>query len=620
MRNPVIVCFALLASLLGCTKPQAPQPPAARIVAVEPKTVEAMLEKRVTPAFVPGEVVVKMKPARAGALRVMPSTELKRLNLETKQDTTSGGEIVYRLAPTMMKTLSAKEAGDRTLAAAKSLAARPDVEYAQPNYIFQVTATPNDSAYSKQWHYFDNGSGGGQAPGGINLPTVWNTNKGSSSVVVAVIDTGILPGHEDISGSPNLVSGYDMISDSGTANDGDGRDADASDPGDAISANECYPGSPELPSSWHGTHVAGTIGVGKTNNSLGVAGINWHVKLQPVRVLGKCGGTMVDINDAIRWAAGLPVPGAPNNPTPAKVINMSLGGASPCSASPATQRAINDAIGQGVTVVVAAGNESSDASGFIPASCNGVITVAASDRRGFLATRYSNFGARVDIMAPGGDVRQDSDNDGNPDGVLSMVDGGYAFYNGTSMAAPHTAGVAALLLAQDGTRTPAQILSLLKAGALPRSATECPKPCGAGLLNANVGGTQPPTPPGGVELTLAPTAVTVETGKTAEVIATVKRGGAPDANKTVTFLSSNPLVATVTPASATTDASGMAKATLTGVVPGDATLTVESQGVSKTAAIKVPVKMAALSLPLVTLLLVVMFLAYAWRARRRPGT
>lgn len=618
MRNPVIVCFALLAILLGCTRPQTPQPPAARIVAVEPKTVEAMLEKRVTPAFVPGEVVVKMKPAAAGALRVMPSTELKRLNLETRQDTTSGGEIVYRLAPTMLKSLSAKEAGDRTLAAAKSLAARPDVEYAQPNYIFQVTATPNDSAYSKQWHYFDNGSGAGQAPGGINLPTTWNTNKGSSAVVVAVIDTGILPGHEDISGSPNLVNGYDLISDPDTANDGDGRDADATDPGDAISANECFPGSPALPSSWHGTHVAGTIGVGKTNNSLGVAGINWHVKVQPVRVLGKCGGTMVDINDAIRWAAGLPVPGVPNNSTPAKVINMSLGGAAPCSASPATQSAINDAIAKGVTVVVAAGNESSDASGFIPASCNGVITVAASDRRGFLATRYSNFGARVDIMAPGGDTRQDSDNDGNPDGVLSMVDGGYAFYNGTSMAAPHTAGVAALLLAQDGTRTPAQVLSLLKANALPRSATECPKPCGAGLLNAIVkdGGPQPP----GVELTLSTTAVTVETGKTAEVIATVKRGGAADAGKTVTFLSSNPLVATVAPASATTDASGMAKTTLTGVVPGDATLTVESQGVSKTAAIKVPVKMPGVSLPVVTLLLVAAFLAYAWRGRRRPGT
>jgi serine protease len=615
MRIALIAGLALLASLAGCTRPQSPQPPAAKVVAVDPKTVEAMLEKRVTPAFVPGEVVVKMKPAAApGALRVMPSAELKRLDLETKQALTSGGETVYRLAPATMRTLSARDAGDRTLAAAKSLGARPDVEYAQPNYLFRITATPNDSGYLKQWHYFDNGSGAGQAPGGINLPMTWDTNKGSSAVVVAVIDTGILPGHEDISGSPNLVSGYDMISDPSIANDGDGRDADATDPGDAVAANECFPGSPALPASWHGTHVAGTVGVGKTNNSLGVAGVNWFVKVQPVRVLGKCGGTMVDINDAIRWAAGLPVPGVPNNPTPARVINMSLGGSSPCSASPATQSAINDAVARGVTVVVAAGNDAADASGFVPASCNGVIAVAASDRRGFLATRYSNFGARVAIMAPGGDVRQDSDNDGNPDGVLSMVEGGYAFYNGTSMASPHTAGVAALLLAQDGARSPSDVLNLLKANALPRSAAECPQPCGAGLLNANVtGGPQPPA----IELALTPAEVTVEIGKAAEIVASVKRSGAADPNKTVTFLSSNPLVATVTPASATTDASGTAKATVTGVAPGDATLTVESQGASKAAAIRVPVRLAALSLPVATLLLLGALLAYAWRTRRR---
>ncbi len=618
MHKIPLTTLVVLASLIGCTRPQTPAPPPARIVAIDAATVEAMLEKRVRPAFVPGEVVVKMKPTPAGTLRAMPSTELKRLNLEAKQDRTSGGEIVYRLDPNMLRTLSAKEAGDRTLAAVKSLRARADVEYAQPNYLFQVTATPNDTGFPKQWHYFDNGSGAGQAPGGINLPTVWNTNQGSSAVVVAVIDTGILPGHEDISGSPNLVAGYDMISDAGTANDGDGRDADATDAGDAIAANECYPGSPALPSSWHGTHVAGTIGVGKTNNGVGVAGVNWHVKVQPVRVLGKCGGTMVDINDAIRWAAGLPVPGVPANPTPAKVINMSLGGGAPCSASPATQSAINDALAKGVTVVVAAGNESADASGFIPASCNGVITVAASDRRGVLATRYSNFGARIDIMAPGGDTRQDSDNDGNPDGVLSMVDGGYAYYNGTSMAAPHTAGVVALLLAQDGTRTPAQILGLLKANALPRSATECPKPCGAGLLNAKVDGSGGQPPGGVVELTVTPASVTVEAGKSAEITATVRRAGAADAGKTVTFVSTNPLVATVTPASATTDASGAAKATVGGLAPGDVTLTVESQGVSKSVAIKVPVKMPAVPLLLVTALLLAAVAAYAWRLRRRP--
>ncbi len=613
MKERLAVAVGLTMALAGCPAPESPKPPTARIVAVEPGTVEALLEKRLTPRHVAGQVVVKMRRAATGeALRVMPSADLRRLELETVRERTSGGEVVYRLAPARLRSLSAKEASDRTLALAAILRARPDVEYAQPNYVFQVAVVPNDTGYPKQWHYFDNGTGAGQAPGGINLPLAWNAGQGSSSVVVAVIDTGILPGHEDVAGSPNLVAGHDMIGEPDIANDGDGRDADPTDPGDAIAANECYPGSPALPSSWHGTHVAGTIGVGKTNNGLGVAGVNWRVKVQPVRVLGKCGGTMVDIHDAIRWAAGLPVPGVPDNPTPARVINMSLGAAAPCSASPATQSAIDDAVARGVTVVVAAGNESSDASGFLPASCRGVITVAAGDRRGFLATRYSNFGARVDILAPGGDVRQDSDGDGNPDGVLSLVKDGYAFYNGTSMASPHVAGVAALLLARDGTRTPAQILSLLKAKALPRTAAQCPQPCGAGLLDANVGGEVPPP----VELALAPGQLTLQPGASGEVTATVRRGGAADPGKTVTFLSSNGLVATVAPPSTTTDASGVARASVTGVAAGSATVQVESQGASGSVAITVARPVPAVSLPLAALLVLAGMGAYAWRARR----
>lgn len=613
MRKILFLFLFAAIALPACAQQSLPQSTPLKTVAMEPQAVEKLLEKRLTLNYVPGEVVVKMKPA--AALRVMSSTELKRLNLEIKREQTSGNEIVYRLPPAMLSTLTKKDAGDRTLAAVKNLKARPDVEYAQPNYIFQITATPNDSGYPKQWHYFDNGSGANQAPGGINLPTAWDTNKGSAAVVVAVIDTGILPNHEDISGSSNLVNGYDMISDPSIGNDGDGRDATATDPGDAIAANECYPGSPAQPNSWHGTHVAGTIGVGRTNNSLGVAGINWNVKVQPVRVLGKCGGTMVDINDAIRWAAGLPVPGVPNNPTPARVINMSLGGASPCSASPATQAAINDALAKGTTVVVAAGNESSDAAGFIPASCNGVITVAASDRRGYLATRYSNFGARVDIMAPGGDVRQDSDNDGNPDGVLSMVDGGYAYYNGTSMAAPHTAGVAALLLAEDSTRTPDQVRNLLKARAMTRTATQCPKPCGAGLLNAAA--TQPVPPAPGVAISLSPPALNIKAGMNAEISATVLRNGAADSGKNVAFVSSNTAVFSVAPASTTTDTNGVAKAIITSVAAGEATVQADSQGVRATAAVKVtPKKVPALPLPFIGVLLLAALLLYAWRARR----
>lgn len=226
--------------------------------------------------------------------------------------------------------------------------------------------------------------------------------------------------------------------------------------------------------------------MGTSNNGVGVAGINWQVSVEPVRVLGKCGGTTADINDAIRWAAGLAVPGVPTNPRPAQVINLSLGTPPgvPCSQSPATQAAINDAVEAGTAVVAAAGNDAADASQVVPASCENVITVAASDERGFLVTRYSNFGSTVEIMAPGGDVQRDDDHNGHPDGVLSMVQGGYAYYNGTSMATPHVTGVLALWLAADSTLKPAQLLARLRANALPRTAAQCPKPCGAGLLNA----------------------------------------------------------------------------------------------------------------------------------------
>jgi len=488
---------------------------------------------------------------------------------------------------------------DRTLELVRTMAARPDVEYAQPNYLFTTAAVPNDPGFAQQWHYADNGTGAGQVAGGINLPQVWDSNKGSASVVVAVIDTGILPAHPDIAGSPNLVAGYDMIGDAFIANDGGGRDNDPTDPGDGFANNECGPGSGAQPDSWHGTHVAGTVGVGLTNNGVGVAGINWAVKLQAVRVLGKCGGTMVDINDGIRWAAGLPVPGVPSNATPAKVINMSLGGGSPCSASPATQAAINDAIAAGATVVVAAGNSAADASGFLPASCNGVVTVAASDARGFLVARYSNYGPRIDLLAPGGDTQRDDNGDGQNDGVLSMVQGGYARYNGTSMASPHVAGVVALMLAARPTLTPAQVLAELKAQALPRTAAQCPRPCGAGLLNARAalgGGTPPPPPPpDGAVVALAPNAATINIGASAALVATVSAGGAPLAGKTVTFSSSNAAAATVSPATATTDATGQAQATVTGLTPGASTITAAAEGAQATAAVTVAAKVSAMS-------------------------
>lgn len=582
-----------------------------------PEVVQQMMEQKAPPAplFVPGEVIVRMKPA----IRIR-GAELKAKGLEEKEKVTSGGEIIYRITPSVRAAMSKAKLQDRTLQLVREFAARPDVEYAQLNYILRISdRTPNDPRYPEQWHYFSNGTGPGQSPGGINLPKAWDVSTGSNAIVVAVIDTGILPNHPDIQGSPNLVAGYDMISDAFIGNDGGGRDSDPTDPGDAAAAGECYPGSPALPDSWHGTHVAGTIGVGNTNNGIGVAGINWNVKLQAVRVLGKCGGTTADINDGIRWAAGLSVPGVPSNSTPAKVINMSLGTppGNPCSLSPSTQSAINDAVAMGATVVVAAGNDATDASQVFPASCNNVITVAASDFRGHLAARYSNFGATVEIMAPGGDVRRDDNGDGRPDGVLSMVHpnaGTYAYYNGTSMAAPHVAGVAALVLAQQPSLLPSQVLAKLQGNALPRTAAQCPQPCGAGLLSAVAPGTPPPLPPP-VAVSLKLDSNDLQTGESTTARATVTQNGAPVAGKAVTFSTGNASVASISPGTALTDANGQAQSAVKGQSKGETTVSAAANGATASAPVRVP----DLALPAAILVIGLAVIIVMKRNRKAPS-
>lgn len=538
--------------------------------------IKASLQAR----FVPGEIIVKMKPAPG-----ITAQDLTRMGVLKDKRVTSGGEIIYQIAPSVRAAMSASALRDRTQQLARDFRARPDVEYAQLNYILRILdKTPDDPRYTQQWHYFNNGAGAGQYPGGINLPKAWDSNTGSNGVVVAVIDTGILPNHPDIQGSPNLIAGYDMISDASIANDSTGRDGDPTDPGDAVAANECgYPHDAQS-SSWHGTHVAGTIGVGKTNNSVGVAGINWAVKVQAVRVLGKCGGTTSDINDAIRWAAGLQVPGVPNNSTPARVINMSLGGGVPCSMSPSTQAAINDAVNAGAAVVVAAGNDGVDASQSYPASCDNVITVAAGDYRGYLAW-YSNYGSKVKIMAPGGDVYQDLNGVSKGGGVLSTVDpsaGTYSFYMGTSMATPHVSGVAALILATQPTLTPAQLLARLQGDALPRDATQCPQPCGAGLLSA-IPKVAPPT----LAINMTLNNAELNKGDTTTATATVTQAGAPISGKTVSFGTGSGAVASVSPAAAVTNAGGQAQTTVKGEGDGDTNVSATVNGTSATAPVKV---------------------------------
>ncbi|MFK8031114.1 MAG: S8 family peptidase [Gammaproteobacteria bacterium] len=366
-----------------------------------------------------------------------------------------------------------------------NLALDPAIVYAEIDQLMVPMATPNDARYNEQWHYFEN-------TGGMRLPAAWDNATGSG-VVVAVLDTGYRP-HVDL--NANLLPGYDMISDASIGVDGNGRDSSALDPGDASSAGQCGPGEPARSSSWHGTHVAGTISA-VTNNGSGVAGVAYGAKVVPVRVLGRCGGFTSDIADGIIWAAGGNVSGVPGNSNPAQVINMSLGGGGACSS--ATQSAINSARSNGAVVVVAAGNSNQNASNANPANCSGVVTVAATNRSGG-RSYYSNFGNVVDVAAPGGDVRGSATN-----GVLSTLNAGsqgpgadnYAFYQGTSMAAPHVAGVAALMLSVDGSLTPNEIESTLKSTARSFPAT-CSQ-CGTGIVDANaaVNAVSPSNPPGG---------------------------------------------------------------------------------------------------------------------------
>ncbi|MGW6819961.1 S8 family peptidase [Streptomyces sp. NPDC055005] len=358
--------------------------------------------------------------------------------------------------------------------------ADPDVAYVEPDSRAYALATPNDTEYAKQWDLFE-------PTAGMNVPAAWDKTTGSG-VTVAVIDTGYVA-HSDV--ASNIVAGYDFITSSSAARDGNGRDNNPADQGDWSGAGECGVGSKASDSSWHGTHVAGTIAAA-TNNSKGVAGIAYNAKIQPVRVLGKCGGATSDIVDAITWASGGSVPGVPANATPAKVINMSLGGSGTCGTS--YQNAINAAVSRGTTVVVAAGNSNADAAGFTPASCNNVINVAASNRTGDRSF-YSNFGTIIDIAAPGGETRRATDTPGTvttpENGILSTLNGGtttpgaeiYKPYQGTSMAAPHVAGLAALLAAAKPSLTPAQIEAAIKTNARPLAGT-CTGGCGAGLADA----------------------------------------------------------------------------------------------------------------------------------------
>ncbi|MEY4563101.1 MAG: hypothetical protein RLZZ618_2378 [Pseudomonadota bacterium] len=438
-------------------------------------------------------LIIRYKTGVAGTSRSAGTAERSRLHRGAQDAAARHGRRLQWLRvgafDTQIMKLDARVSHEEARRLAREIAlADSTVEYAEPDRILHALSTPNDTQYGQQWHYYE-------AKGGLNLPLAWDKSTGTG-VVVAVIDTGYRP-HADL--KANIIPGYDFIKDSSNANDGNARDSDALDPGDYATVGACgfFSPSRETTSSWHGTHVAGTIAA-VSNNGSGVAGVAYGAKVQPVRVLGRCGGYTSDIADAIVWASGGTVSGVPANPTPARVLNLSLGGGGACDAT--SQNAVNSARSRGTVVVVAAGNSNTNASGFSPASCTGVIAVAATNRNGGRAS-YSNYGAIVAVAAPGGDTAS-----GAANGILSTLNSGtrgpgsdnYAYYQGTSMASPHVAGVVALMLSRNPSLTPDQVASKLKSTARAFPAT-CSQ-CGSGIVDASAavdsaggGTTNPPT-------------------------------------------------------------------------------------------------------------------------------
>jgi serine protease len=354
----------------------------------------------------------------------------------------------------------------------RRIAANPNVEYVEVDRLNKPLLTPNDTRFAEQFGF-------GTGAGGTYATQAWDITTGVGAVV-AVLDTGIT-NHSDL--NANMLPGYDFIIDTAVAADGNGRDSDPTDPGDAYGGQN---------SSWHGTHVAGTVAA-VTNNAKGVAGMAYGAKVVPVRVLGKGGGYDSDIADAIVWASGGTVSGVPANANPAEVINLSLGGSGACGST--TQSAINGAVSRGTTMVIAAGNDNVNVSNASPANCANVVAVGATTSTGARSS-FSNYGAGIDIAAPGSAILSTLNTGTAGPGTES-----YASYNGTSMATPHVAGIVALMQSVAPTPlTPAAVEAMLKstARAFPVSQTQLN---GAGIAQArsavNAAQGTPPPPTGG---------------------------------------------------------------------------------------------------------------------------
>ncbi len=451
----------------------------------------------------PGEVIVRFKAdasvlrrhalsagaAAPGVAQVL-SQRAAALAARTGQTLQAGPAVGERTQLVRAKGLDAA-----TLA--RQLAADPEVEWAEPNGRRRVLVAPNDPLYpsstvatrpdgpdSGQWYLR---APTADIPSAIDIESAWLRTRGSANVVVAVLDTGVRFDHPDLgrTGSGGkLLGGYDFVSDTAVANDGNGRDADPSDPGDWISSgdltlrdaqNQLIFEDCELSaSSWHGTTTASLVGA-RTDDAVGMAGAAPNVNVLPIRVLGKCYGTDADIQAGMRWAAGIAVAGVPTNPNPAKVLNMSLGSSGTCTAS--YQAAVDEVLATGAVIVAAAGNSAGGPVG-VPGNCRGVIAVLALRHAG-TKVGFSDLGPEIGISAPGGNCVNIGPGDACVYPILAATNTGtrgplasdwtnsFNITVGTSFSSPLVAGVAGLMYALQPALSPDQVRQALQATARP---------------------------------------------------------------------------------------------------------------------------------------------------------
>ncbi len=431
------------------------------------------------------KVIVKFREAsadsaaRSGSAAQLPSgkdravavAQRARVVLEESRELAAGMHAMQ------LRTIDSDASLATTLARLRD---DPAVEYAEPDYRRFVRAAPNDPLFQGgQWHLKNDSS----TPSAIDAVGAWDSTQGGNDIVIAVVDTGVRFDHPDlqrVAAGGRLLDGYDFITDTVTANDGDGPDSDASDPGDWCQGSD---------SSWHGTRVSGIIGA-MTENATGVAGITWQGRILPVRSLGRCGGDDSDIIAGVLWAAGIHVSGVPDNPEPASIINLSLGSVGSCTAS--WRDAISQVVARGALVVVSAGNEGGPVDS--PANCPGVAAVAGLRHAG-TKVGFSSLGREITVSAPGGNCV-------NPSGAClfsidttsntGLTSPGANVYTsqanlnvGTSFAAPIVAGIAALMKAVNSPLDSARLIARLQSGAkpFPKSADtaipDCHVPAGA---------------------------------------------------------------------------------------------------------------------------------------------